>query len=79
MVQRMCGQAFVLTYNLLSISRGGVKMIYIIIRRDNWFGLEIVTDCYTKPKQFQTEDEAINYINTMDYDPANAEVISVHI
>jgi len=54
-------------------------MVYIIIRRDDWFGLEIVPDCYGKPKQFRSEDEAIAYITEMEENPADAEVISVHI
>jgi hypothetical protein len=54
-------------------------MVYIIIRRDDWFGLEIVPDCYGKPKQFKSEDEAVDYINEMEANPSDAEVISVHI
>lgn len=55
------------------------KGTFIIIRRDDWFGLEIVFDCYNKPKQFRTEDEAIAYINETEVNPSDAEVISVHI
>jgi hypothetical protein len=42
------------------------KMVYIIIRRDDWFGLEIVQDCYAKPKQFRSENEADAYITEME-------------
>jgi len=41
-------------------------MVYIIIRRDDWFGLEIVQDCYAKPKQFRTKNEAVAYITEME-------------
>lgn len=64
---------------IVNLNKRRNKMTYIIIRRDDWFGLEIVPDCYNKPKQFRTEDEAIAYINEMEENPSSAEVISVHI
>lgn len=53
--------------------------MFIILNRDDWFGLEVILNCYGKPKQFRSEDEAIRYINTRLINTVNAEVVNVHI
>jgi hypothetical protein len=40
--------------------------MFIIIQRDDWFGLEVVQDCYAKPKQFSCESEALDYIKALE-------------
>ena len=35
--------------------------MFIIVNRAEWFGLEVIMDCYNKPKQFFTESEAIDF------------------
>ena len=40
--------------------------MFIILRRDDWFGLEVVQDCYAKPKQFIAESEALDYIKELE-------------
>ena len=37
--------------------------MFILINRDDFFGLEVICDCYSKPKQFTCESEAIDYAN----------------
>ena len=43
-------------------------MIYIIIRRDDWFGLAIVLNSLGKPKIFESEEEANEYAQEFELD-----------
>lgn len=40
--------------------------MYIIIQRDDFYGLEIVIDSYAKPKQFSSDKEAYDYCKEME-------------
>ena len=51
--------------------------MFIIIQRDDFFGLEIVIDAYAKPKQFRNEDEAYYFAKEMELTPF--QIIRVEI
>lgn len=43
--------------------------MYILLIKDEWNGLEIVTNHLSKPKLFSTEDEAYHYAKEFELQP----------
>jgi hypothetical protein len=43
--------------------------MFIIIQRDDFYGLEIIIDSYAKPKQFKSDKEAYDYAKEMELFP----------
>ena len=51
--------------------------MFIIILRNNWCGLGVVLDCYSQPKQFTCESEAIDYCEAKSNYPFQIIEVSI--
>lgn len=51
--------------------------MFILIVRDDFFGLEIIQDSHGKPKQFKSEDEAYFYAKEMGLSPFQSVEVSI--
>ena len=42
--------------------------MFIILVKHSWFGIEVILDCFGKPKLFSCEAEAFDYIKEFELD-----------